>query len=455
MRRQGPARGRLPEGGPQRAHAAQARARSARPSGTTHRRGLPVPGHLHAASTARRRATWSTASSPRSSENLAKVDLAYAKRKNLTRYDVLIIASMVEREAQLDRERPLVAAVIYNRLKEGMTLGIDATIRYYENNWTRAAARVRARARQPVQHAPEPRPAADADRQPRPGLDQGGRQPRARQGLPVLRAQAGRQSASTRSRPPTRSSSATWRSTRPRASPDRRAPARRLRLAGRPLALAGDAQRRAGGGWPGGLALPAAAAAAGAVRRDGARAARGRLPRRQRDDPAQGGGARARRRRRRDAARAIGAANTLTFERDGAIDADNTDAPGLLAALGERLGPGRPARARARRRRAPRAPPCGRSLRAGAADVAVWNRTPERAARAGRRSSARGPSSSPGRPRSSSTARPSGWRIRTMPRSRRYPCRPIAWVPEAAWWTWSTGTAGRDSSKRQEREEPT
>jgi uncharacterized YceG family protein len=68
-------------------------------------------------------------------ENMAKVDMAYAKRKNLTRYDVLIIASMVEREAQLDKERPLVAAVIYNRLKQGMTLGIDATIRYYENNW--------------------------------------------------------------------------------------------------------------------------------------------------------------------------------------------------------------------------------------------------------------------------------------------------------------------------------
>jgi uncharacterized YceG family protein len=70
-------------------------------------------------------------------ENLGKVDLSYAKRKNLTRYDVLIIASMVEREAQLDRERPLVSAVIYNRLKQGMTLGIDATIRYYENNWAR------------------------------------------------------------------------------------------------------------------------------------------------------------------------------------------------------------------------------------------------------------------------------------------------------------------------------
>ena len=70
-------------------------------------------------------------------ENIRKVDMSYARRKNLTRYDVLIIASMVEREAQLDRERPLVAAVIYNRLKQGMTLGIDATIRYYENNWTR------------------------------------------------------------------------------------------------------------------------------------------------------------------------------------------------------------------------------------------------------------------------------------------------------------------------------
>src|SRR4051794_41722580 len=40
-----------------------------------------------------------------------------------------------------------------------------------------------------------------------------------------------------------------------------------------------------------------------------------------------------------DAARAIGAANTLTFERGGAIVADNTDAPGLLEALRERLDP--------------------------------------------------------------------------------------------------------------------
>ncbi len=60
----------------------------------------------------------------------AKVDLAYARSKNLTAYDVLIIASMVEKETIAPDERPLVAAVIYNRLKARMPLGIDATIRY-------------------------------------------------------------------------------------------------------------------------------------------------------------------------------------------------------------------------------------------------------------------------------------------------------------------------------------
>jgi uncharacterized YceG family protein len=62
--------------------------------------------------------------------NWGKVDLRYARSKQLTPYDVLIIASMVERETLAPDERPLVASVIYNRLKLGMTLGIDATIRY-------------------------------------------------------------------------------------------------------------------------------------------------------------------------------------------------------------------------------------------------------------------------------------------------------------------------------------
>ena len=70
-------------------------------------------------------------------ENVAKVPMKTAKARNLTRYDVLIIASMVEREAQLARERPLIAAVIHNRLREGIPLGIDATIRYQINDWSR------------------------------------------------------------------------------------------------------------------------------------------------------------------------------------------------------------------------------------------------------------------------------------------------------------------------------
>ncbi len=76
------------------------------------------------------------------------------------------------------------------------------------------------------------------------------------------------------------------------------------------------------------------------------------------------------------AAAEIGAANTLTFTPDGAIEAENTDAPGFIAALGVPvqgmralvLGAGGSARA------------VIWALReAGAAEVSVWNRTPERA----------------------------------------------------------------------------
>ncbi len=62
--------------------------------------------------------------------NWRKLDLGYARSKNLTQYDVLTIASMVEREAEAPEERPLIAAVIYNRLRARMPLGIDATLRY-------------------------------------------------------------------------------------------------------------------------------------------------------------------------------------------------------------------------------------------------------------------------------------------------------------------------------------
>jgi UPF0755 protein len=69
--------------------------------------------------------------------NFDKVDLRYAKRKNLTPYDVLIIASLIDREAMVAKERPLIASVIYNRLHEGIPLGIDATVRFVTHNWKR------------------------------------------------------------------------------------------------------------------------------------------------------------------------------------------------------------------------------------------------------------------------------------------------------------------------------
>jgi UPF0755 protein len=65
------------------------------------------------------------------------VSMAYARSKNLTIYDVVTIASMIEHEAGLESQRPLVAAVIYNRLHEGIPLGIDATTRFATGNYTR------------------------------------------------------------------------------------------------------------------------------------------------------------------------------------------------------------------------------------------------------------------------------------------------------------------------------
>jgi uncharacterized YceG family protein len=63
-------------------------------------------------------------------KNWAQVNLRFARSKHLTPYDVLVIASMVEKEVVAPEERALVSAVIYNRLKAQMSLGIDATIRY-------------------------------------------------------------------------------------------------------------------------------------------------------------------------------------------------------------------------------------------------------------------------------------------------------------------------------------
>jgi UPF0755 protein len=62
--------------------------------------------------------------------DFAQVDMTRARAANLTEYDVVIIASMIEREAMAPSERAMVSAVIWNRLRKHMLLQIDATIQY-------------------------------------------------------------------------------------------------------------------------------------------------------------------------------------------------------------------------------------------------------------------------------------------------------------------------------------
>jgi uncharacterized YceG family protein len=67
--------------------------------------------------------------------NFSQVDTSYAEKKNLTTYDIVTIASMIEREVQVPDERPVVSAVIYNRLEQDIPLQIDATVRYALENY--------------------------------------------------------------------------------------------------------------------------------------------------------------------------------------------------------------------------------------------------------------------------------------------------------------------------------
>jgi uncharacterized YceG family protein len=69
-------------------------------------------------------------------QRFATVNFSYARSKHLTPFDVLTIASMVQGEAQTLHDMPLIASVIYNRLHDGMLLGIDATTRYAVGNFT-------------------------------------------------------------------------------------------------------------------------------------------------------------------------------------------------------------------------------------------------------------------------------------------------------------------------------
>jgi hypothetical protein len=69
-------------------------------------------------------------------ENFGGGEVHRAKVLGVTPYELLTVASIIEREVELPHDRPLVAAVVYNRLRLHMTLGIDSTLRYALHDFT-------------------------------------------------------------------------------------------------------------------------------------------------------------------------------------------------------------------------------------------------------------------------------------------------------------------------------
>ena len=67
--------------------------------------------------------------------NRKDLDMSGARAAGLSVYEVVNVASMIEREIAVPEERELAASVIYNRLALGMPLGIDATIRFEDQNY--------------------------------------------------------------------------------------------------------------------------------------------------------------------------------------------------------------------------------------------------------------------------------------------------------------------------------
>jgi UPF0755 protein len=63
-------------------------------------------------------------------EHFGPAEIRRARALHITPYQLLTVASMIEREAEVAGDRAKIAAVIYNRLHRGMPLGVDATIYY-------------------------------------------------------------------------------------------------------------------------------------------------------------------------------------------------------------------------------------------------------------------------------------------------------------------------------------
>ena len=131
-------------------------------------------------------------SSTASRSNIATVDMRRARTKNLTAYDVLTIASMIEREVAACRASARSSpAVIYNRLKAGHPARHRRDDPLRRRQLDRAADASPSSSRDtPYNTRMHRGPAADADRQPGPRVDRGGREP-GRDDVPLLRRQAG------------------------------------------------------------------------------------------------------------------------------------------------------------------------------------------------------------------------------------------------------------------------
>lgn len=64
------------------------------------------------------------------SAKIAGVDMSYATSKNLDTYDVVTLASMIEKESRSSDDKTSIASVFYNRLRNGINLGSDVTTYY-------------------------------------------------------------------------------------------------------------------------------------------------------------------------------------------------------------------------------------------------------------------------------------------------------------------------------------
>lgn len=63
-------------------------------------------------------------------DKVPKSLLSKSLKNNLTSNQIIILASLIEREAKTNEERPIIAGILLNRIKEGMPLQVDATVQY-------------------------------------------------------------------------------------------------------------------------------------------------------------------------------------------------------------------------------------------------------------------------------------------------------------------------------------